>query len=227
MRRYVEQANVALPQRLESYNHLEAWDGAGIFAAGFLESIDVTRPTAHLHERFAEARDCDYLDRLLYLDWKFTLADNDLRKVTTMCDLAGVDVEFPFLDQEVVEVSLRVPSAMKIRRLQLRHFYKQAMRGFLPDEIIEKEKHGFGLPFGEWLRTSQRLQDLIYSALGDLAKRNIVQPHFIDELIARHRDDHAGYYGNAVWVLMALEMWFRSSRQAASQAREPGRALSY
>jgi asparagine synthase (glutamine-hydrolysing) len=227
LHRYVEQAIVPLPARLESYNHLEYWDGADIFMPEFLSNVDTTKPAARLHERFAEAPNGDYLDRMLYLDWKVTLADNDLRKVMTMCDLAGVDVEFPFLDEEVVGASLRIPSEMKIRRLELRHFYKRAMQGFLPDEIIEKPKHGFGLPFGEWLRTSQRLQDLTYSALGDLAQRNIVQPHFIDELIARHRDDHAGYYGNAVWVLMALEIWFKGNSQATSAAKEPDRAMLY
>jgi asparagine synthase (glutamine-hydrolysing) len=81
------------------------------------------------------------------------------------------------------------------------------MRGFLPNEIIEKSKHGFGLPFGEWLKTSDRLQELIYSMLGSLGERRIVRAEFIDSLIAQHRSGHAGYYGTAVWVFMALESW--------------------
>ena len=143
--------------------------------------------------------------------------------MTRTCELAGVEVRFPFLDERVVDLSLRVPSEMKLRRLQLRHFYKNAMRGFLPNEIIRKSKHGFGLPFGEWLKTSNRLQDLIYSMLGGLVKRRIVRAEFIDSLIAQHRSGHAGYYGTAVWVFMALEAWLANNPPGKSERDYPAR----
>ena len=223
VRRYVEQAVVPLPDRLQSYNHLERWPLTEIFTPEFIDSIDPGRPSTALEERFTEVSGGDYLDRLLYLDWQFTLADNDLRKVTRTCELAGVEVRFPFLDERVVDLSLRVPSEMKLRRLQLRHFYKNAMRGFLPNEIIRKSKHGFGLPFGEWLKTSNRLQELIYSMLGGLVERRIVRAEFIDSLIAQHRSGHAGYYGTAVWVFMALEAWLANNAPGKSESDLPAR----
>ena len=88
---------------------------------------------------------------MLFLDWKFTLHDNDLVKVNTMCELAGVEVAYPMLDQALVDFSRR-SRGWKVRNGQLRWFYKRAMQGFLPDEIINKTKHGFGLPFGVWTR---------------------------------------------------------------------------
>lgn len=224
MRRYVEQAKIPLPARLESYNHLEMWRGDDIFLPDFLGSIDIKFPAASMNDRFEEAVDADYMDRMLYLDWKFTLADNDLRKVTKMCELAGVEARFPFLDERVVGLSIQVPSNLKLQGLRLRYFYKKAMQDFLPKSIINKSKHGFGLPFGEWLKSSPRLQDIIYSTLGDLGKRNIVRPEFIGRLITEHRDGHAGYYGNAVWVFMALEMWFKNNMTATSQYRASERA---
>jgi asparagine synthase (glutamine-hydrolysing) len=79
----------------------------------------------------------------------------------------------------------------------------------LPQEVLTKQKHGFGLPFGHWLKTSKLLQDIIYGNLSDLKKRNIISPLFIDNLISEHRDGHAAYYGTMIWVLAMLEQWFQ------------------
>ena len=80
-------------------------------------------------------------------------------------------------------------------------------------EILNKKKHGFGLPFGPWLQTYRPLRDLALDSLSDLKKRNIIQPPFIDELMSVHIDRHAGYFSTMVWVLMMLEQWF--ARHAA------------
>jgi asparagine synthase (glutamine-hydrolysing) len=92
---------------------------------------------------------------------------------------------------------------------RLRHFYKHAMRGFLPDAIIEKKKHGFGLPFGLWLAQNLQLRDLIFSNLASLRARRIVRNELIDRLLNLHRSDDASYYGVFVWVLAMLEQWLR------------------
>jgi asparagine synthase (glutamine-hydrolysing) len=100
-----------------------------------------------------------------------------------------------------------LPPELKLRQIRLRYFFKQALRGFLPNEIIAKTKHGFGLPFGRWLQTHPPLRALALDSLTDLKKRTIVRPEFIDELTTRHVESHAGYYGTMVWVLMMLEQW--------------------
>jgi asparagine synthase (glutamine-hydrolysing) len=146
---------------------------------------------------------------MLAYDWKFTLADNDLRKVTRMCQAAGIEVSFPMLDNSVVDLSLQIPSRIKIRRLKLRSFYKDAMRGFLPDSILTKSKHGFGLPFGTWLKSSEALSEYVYATLSDVKKREIVSPSFIDRIIGEHRGGHANYYGYMIWDLVMMEMWFK------------------
>jgi asparagine synthase (glutamine-hydrolysing) len=112
------------------------------------------------------------------------------------------------LDDEVVAFSCRVPSELKLHRGRLRHFYKEAMRDFLPAGIIDKKKHGFGLPFGVWMQEHEPLQALAYDSLLKLKGRDIVRSDFIDQLIRWHREEHAVYYGELVWVLMMLELWF-------------------
>jgi asparagine synthase (glutamine-hydrolysing) len=125
------------------------------------------------------------------------------------CELASIDVRFPLLDEPVVAFSASLAPDLKLRRTQLRYFFKEALRDFLPDEIIRKRKHGFGLPFGLWLRKHRQLQDLVGDSLSALKERQIVRRDFIDELMSTRLADHAAYYGTMAWVLMMLEQWFQ------------------
>jgi asparagine synthase (glutamine-hydrolysing) len=209
-RSYVQQANTPLPDRLQSYNFLERVNVTEVFAADFLSALDLNAPRVLFRERYADAGTTSELDSMLYLDWKFTLADNDIRKVDKACGLAGVPVCFPFLDDDVVEFSTRVPPNLKLKGLKLRYFFKRAMRGFLPNEILKKSKHGFGLPFGVWLRTDRELQQLAYDSLSHLKAHHYFRPAFIDELIHLHRRGHAAFYGGALWVFMALSLWLQA-----------------
>ena len=209
--RYIEQARIPLPDRLQTENMLETQHPAVVFSKDYLSEIDTAHPLALMREEFSAAgSDADVVDRMLLSDWRFTLADNDIRKVTQMCELAGITVRYPLLDDDVVDFSIRIPSSLKIRRLRLRYFYRQALKDFLPPEVIDKSKHGFGLPFGEWLLSSKRLQDMVYDALNDLGRRDIFERNFIDKIIDDHRNAHAAYYGNMVWVLAMLEWWLAS-----------------
>lgn len=214
LRSYVEQARIPLPDRLESYNFLERGDLASMFEADFLGRIEASDPAMIAREVYARAPQDQPVNCMMHLDLKQTLADNDLRKVTRMCALAGVEVRYPLLDDEVVEFSARVPTDWKVRGTQLRWFFKEALKDFLPHDIITKSKHGFGLPFGAWMRSDDKLKQLAYDSLITFRKRRVLQTAYVDALIESHRTDHANYYGVMIWVLMMLEQWL--------QVNEPG-----
>jgi asparagine synthase (glutamine-hydrolysing) len=120
-----------------------------------------------------------------------------------------VEATFPFLSDEMVAFSAQLTAKQKLNGTKLRYFFKEAMRGILPDEIITKQKHGFGLPFGVWLQKHKPLQELAMDSLSGLKARNVVRAEFIDELMNRHLPEHPGYHGTMVWVLMMMEQWFR------------------
>ena len=109
------------------------------------------------------------LNRTLAYEWKYILADNDLPKVTGTASLGGVDVGFPLLDDRLLDFSLGLPPEEKVRGRKLRYFFKEALRGFLPDEIIAKKKHGFGLPFGVWLMRDRALREFARTSVDALA----------------------------------------------------------
>ena len=206
---YVRQASVPLPDRLETYNFLHRDPLTTIFEADFLAAVDTERPLALMREAYFRAASSTPVDRMMHLDHKITLADNDLRKVSRMCEMAGIDVRFPFLDEDLIEFSGTLHARQKISGSQLRVFFKQALRDFLPGETIRKSKHGFGLPFGMWLAASGPLQSQATSALDSLARRGIVRPDYLQKLWREHSSGHASYYGVMIWVLVQLELWLQ------------------
>lgn len=207
---YIAQANVPLPDRLQSYNFLHRIALETVFTPEFLAQVQPELPLQQLRESYWQCEADNPVDRMLHLDWKFTLADNDLVKVSGMCQLAGVEVRYPMLDDELVAFSTRIPAQLKLRGQELRYFYKRALGGFLPESTITKSKHGFGLPFGVWMRTDPRLQALAYDSLASLKGRGFIRAEFLDEAVKQHREGHAAYYGELVWILMMLELWLQS-----------------
>lgn len=210
---YVQQANIPLPERYESWNLIYREGSDHIFGPEFLKQIDPRYQLDRMRDVWLACPSTDLLDRMLWYDWKYILADNDLRKVKQMAELAGMNISFPMLDEDVVDLSLKVPSTSKIEGKELRSFYKQATHGFLPDEIIRKKKHGFGLPFGHWLKSHQALQELAYGSLDSLEKRDIFRPEFLKRVAAEHKHGHPGYYGYAIWDLLTLEQWLQAQER--------------
>ncbi len=213
IRSFVDQARIRLPSRLETWNFMYRNGNVRILDPDFLSGVDPARTLAQLQQLFDSAPSNSVQDKMLYYDWQLTLADNDLRKVCTMCDLAGVRVSFPMLDEAVVDLAVRVPPNMRMRGLQLRSFYKQAMEGFLPRQIIKKTKHGFGLPFGVWMHRDARLSQMILDYLTSLKSWRIVRSDFLDNLVQRHRESPSSYLGYPIWSYAVLSAWLDSHRR--------------
>jgi asparagine synthase (glutamine-hydrolysing) len=205
---YVSQAKLPMPDRLESYNLLRRLGVKEVLAPAFRESVDTDLPIRQQRQVYSEV-EADLVNSMLAFDWKYTLADNDLPKVCGTANLAGVEVGFPFLSDEILDFSLHLPAEFKVRGLTLRYFFKRALRGFLPEAIIRKQKHGFGLPFGPWLLESPGLFRLASDCLESLVGRGIVRKPFIVELLGPRLREVPGYYGGMVWVLLILEQWLR------------------
>jgi len=206
---YIKQASVPLPARLETYNLLERLGIENVVEKNFLASVDTAQPLFQLSQVYNSAHAQTTLNRILAIDLRFTLADNDLPKVSKTCEMAGTEVVFPLLSDDLMAFAARLPVKFKLKRTRLRYFFKEALKDFLPPEVISKRKHGFGLPFGPWLLSHRPLYELARDNLSDLKGRGIVRADFIDALFERHVAEHAGYYSTMVWILMMLELWFK------------------
>lgn len=207
---FITQAEISLPDRMQRYNFLHQMSAEDIFKRDLLNQIENTKPIEWLRKRYQQPFDATSLNRMLYMDWKFTLGDNDIRKVSQTAELAGVDVRYPMLSDDMVNMSCLVPSKSKLKRGDLRHFYRKAMIGYLPDTVLRKSKHGFGLPFGLWMKDYPPLMHLAEDCLEKLKKRDYFNHEFISKAIESHRSGHAGYYGELIWILMMLELWLEA-----------------
>jgi asparagine synthase (glutamine-hydrolysing) len=211
-RSYVKQASVPLPHRLEAYNFLHRSPLSEIFEPEFLAGIDTAEPMTILGNTYRRTESGSYINRMMHLDLTSALADNDLRKVCRMCDAAGVEVRYPLLDEALVEFSGELPPSLKVKGLELRYFFKRALRDFLPREIIAKTKHGFGMPFGLWLREHPPLADLARDSLDSFRHRGIIRGDYLAALSRQHEIGHATYFGTMIWVTMMLERWLQARR---------------
>jgi len=207
---YIEQARVPMPDRLQTYNLLNSLGTRTVFTDDFLQGVDTAAPARQQREVWAQAATGNLVNRMLAFDWRYTLAETDLPKVCATAQLANVSVGFPMLDPRLLACALRMPPDFKLKGLRLRWFFKEALRGFLPDETITKKKQGFGLPFGVWTTRHDALRRLAADSLGSLATRGIVRPEFIKELLDVRLASHPGYYGEMIWILMMLEQWIQA-----------------
>jgi asparagine synthase (glutamine-hydrolysing) len=213
-RGYVRRANQSPIDRYFSFQFLKTHTPAEVFEGDFLKSLGdysiVDIPARH----YAEAPALDHLNRLLYVDMKITLADNDLPKVTCMCELAGIQARFPFLDRGVAEFSGRIPTRLKIKGLEKRYLFKRAFRKLLPLEIIQKKKHGFGIPVATWMKSDARMRELSHDVLlsARSLERGYFRRSFIEDCFQKHAaEDSSTYYGDTLWTFLMVELWLRQA----------------
>jgi asparagine synthase (glutamine-hydrolysing) len=215
-RNYVRRARIPMPDRTQRHNFYYGADLADIIDPELLCAIDAEEPLAGLREVYERTGSSAILQRMMHLDLKLTLADNDLRKVGVACALAEMPVAFPFLDDDVVEFAASVPPDLLIRRLEKRWFYKQAVSDFLPAATLQKRKHGFGMPFSEWPRENPELHEMARDCLAGLSRRHYLAQDFLDRL---GRDDGGPEADGLIWDLMVLELWLRD-RETRAQGNQ-------
>ena len=211
---YVEQARVPMPDRLQMYNLIMRLGPAEVLTPQMMAQVDVARPLDLQRSVWQAAHGASLLNQELAFDWRFTLAECDLPKVMGATSLAKIGVGFPMLDDRLLAFSQKLPSSWKLKGPQLRWFFKESLRGFLPDEIITKKKQGFGLPFGVWANTTPALNALASESLHSLAERGVVRRDFVEALMTQRLPEHPGYFGEMVWILTMLVQWLRQHKPA-------------
>jgi asparagine synthase (glutamine-hydrolysing) len=215
---YVRRSNVPAPDRYFSYSLISSVPCRDLFTPDFIAAVAGHDSLSTARDHFNGAAAQSELNRWLYLDLKITIADNDLRKVTMMSQLAGVTPRFPFLDPTLAEFTGRIPPELKVRGPRLRYIFKKAMQDLLPHEIIVKSKHGFGLPYSVWLADSRPLRDFTFDVLNAARcrQRGYFRTGLLDWLWSQYESVHRGYYGEILWMLLMLELWHVAHADARS-----------
>ena len=206
---YVRHSRDPLPHRLQKMNLLMQLGPGNIFTSALLSKMEPGAPGRHMQATWDSCEADSVVNRMLAYDWRYTLADSDLPKVRGATDMAGIAVSYPLLADDLVDFSMGLPRDWKLKGFRLRWFFKEALRGFLPDAVISKKKQGFGLPHGQWMTRHPRLLAIARDSLHGLAGRGVVNAGFVGDLLDRRLQEHPPYYGEMIWILMALEQWLR------------------
>ena len=154
-----------------------------------------------------------WLSALQSYDLQAYLPLDILTKVDRMSMAHGIEARVPLLDHRLVEFAATIPPALALEGGVTKSIFKRALRGVLPDAILDRPKQGFAVPLGRWFRGPLRpmVRDLLLSERS--RRRGIFQEAFIADLLARHargRDLDA-----AIWTLISFELWCRRFLDAA------------
>ena len=148
------------------------------------------------------------LDRLLYADIKTYLVEL-LMKQDQMSMATSIESRVPFLDHKLVEFAAALPDSWKLSGLTTKRILREAMRGVLPESILNRPKMGFPVPFGAWVRGGWNsvARDVLLDRRS--RERGVVDPVAVERLLIDHaagRTDGA----DRLWSLLNLELWYRT-----------------
>jgi len=162
------------------------------------------------HRRyFARVKHAAPLNQLLYVDLKTFLPCLNLMTTDKTSMAANLEVRVPFLNQEMLELTARMPPDLKLRGLKRKYILKRAAEKLLPREVVWRKKAGFGAPIRSWLHGPLRpMVDELLSAV-TVKRRGLFRPEEVKRVIEANlsgRED----YNLQVFQLLTLELWQRA-----------------
>jgi asparagine synthase (glutamine-hydrolysing) len=184
-----------------------------LLTADFAATIDVPNPDAFIVDAWRASAARDATDVLLDVDTRTYLPGDLLVKMDIATMAHSVEARSPFLDHRLLEFAASLPAGQKLRAGEGKRILKSALRGILPDAILDREKMGFGVPLVHWLRGE--LRELPSEVLLDPSAldRGYFRRAEIERLIREHRDRHADH-AYRLWTLLQLEYWHREVAEA-------------
>ena len=160
-----------------------------------------------LDRAYASSTAPDALGRLIDTDIHTYLPGDLLAKMDIATMANSLEARSPFLDHELMEWAARLPTGLKVNRGTTKYLLKRAVSPWLPPEVIDRPKMGFGIPLATWLRTD--LRDLLWSVLTDTTakQRGLFRPDAV--LAMLHRHEQGRDESRRLWALVQAELWFR------------------
>ncbi len=206
--RFIQTANLPLWQRYLSWVRYVPAKWVIALRGEDSEAAIQAHYQSYFTGRADNDRDDDILAQLLDVNLCTYLPDDLLVKVDRASMAVSLEARAPFLDHVMVQFAAGIPTPLKLRRGTPKYILKKALRGLLPDSIIDRKKHGFGVPVGAWLR-----RDLASYAHGVLlsdraARRGFFHLEAIRQMLHAHISGQSDL-GQALWTLLTFELWMR------------------
>lgn len=158
---------------------------------------------APIRKRFEEkSKTKCHLEWMSYIDLNMRLPELLLMRVDKMSMGVSLEGRVPFLDHKVVELAMSIPTAVKTRNGTLKHILKKAVRGVIPDEIIDRKKQGFSAPMKDWF--DDRLGQVAVDELKEFcAKTDLLDWSEVEKMLKSKKRDR-------IWPLLNAAQWWKS-----------------
>ncbi len=182
-----------------------------LFDPEFLAQIDPTHPARVFESYLEKVRDRPPLKRMLYADLKVWLPDNLLLRGDLMTMAASIEERGPFLDHRLVELAARIPARLLTRGFRTKLLLKNALRPYVPKEVMFRKKVGFRVPIGEWFRGPLKpfAQDLLLSSQG--SARGYFNARSVQRFVREHMNGEHDRE-KQLWALINFELWRRQAK---------------
>ena len=138
---------------------------------------------------------------MAYADLHLRLPELLLMRIDKMGMGASIEARVPFLDHVFVEYAMGIPATMKIANGESKHIFKKAVKGVIPEKIINRTKQGFGVPVHEWYES--RLGNKMKNSIQTFVKTTgLLDESFVSEILKSGR-------GTQIWYLYNLSEWWK------------------
>ncbi|MGI5828464.1 MAG: asparagine synthase (glutamine-hydrolyzing) [Patescibacteria group bacterium] len=161
----------------------------------------------YVHDLLAKIKHWETQKKLQYLDFRLFLAEDCLVKTDRASSFNSLEVRPPFLSLEIAEFVFSLPSSYHFNGLTLKRLLKKVSSNYLPEEIVNRPKKGFGIPTGEWLKADLNLQMKSLLAKSKLKKEGLFNHEHIQVLIAEHEKGIKNHR-MVLWNLFMFELWY-------------------
>jgi len=171
---------------------------------------------ALIEQKFETAVSERAIDKTLELDQEIMMVDDPVKRVDNMTMAFGIEARTPLLDHELVELAARIPAEMKIKNGG-KHILKQASRGIVPDEIIDRKKGYFPVPALKFLRGP--MLDFVRDVLEQpvARTRGIFKNDYIERLLKNPERELTGKGNSKLWQVALLEYWLQIHTSSAAK----------
>ena len=172
------------------------------------EKISAYDPYAIYKTYYERFEDLDPVQRMLYTDMGVLLPNIFLEKVDKATMAHGIEIRVPMLDKNLTKYVMSLPSSIKVKKGQKKWILREAMRGIIPDDILDAPKRGFGVPYAHWLRTS--MADYMKNILLDDNSFNIemFNKKALENCINEHIQGKRNH-GFLLYKLLMLTLWHK------------------
>jgi asparagine synthase (glutamine-hydrolysing) len=208
-RNYLRNSALAAPERyLDNSTLFRKDQQARLFQPEVYALMGEYDPWGEALEHLRNSADENWLSALQSLDLHTYLPLDILVKVDRMSMANSIEARAPLLDHKLVEFAATIPPGFKLRGRTTKYILKRALRGVLPDEIIDRPKHGFAVPLGAWFRgrLAGFARDLL---LSDTCRgRGVFSAAYLEQLLTRH--DRGRELDLHLWTLISFELWCRT-----------------